>query len=240
MSPAATEDQRSPLMPIIKQHQAMLELPELRLPTQFSKGQLQGGGGFRVDALCSDERLSSSSSVADMAEEYAPSGETTPSEGGESASSESDPWAESLPAEASPERAPGAWVPSSFATPFEPDAEPNAEPDEEEAHSAIQALLSLQREASPALGPALFASSDSSSSSSYKDACVFARAHAPSTLLGAISKSDPTIRFYCRYPSCGKGYASTDAVRKHCRQRHLEWLRRLGHGCPALYCKWEE
>ena len=28
-------------------------------------------------------------------------------------------------------------------------------------------------------------------------------------------------------------------VRKHCRQRHLEWLRRLGHGCPALYCRWE-
>jgi len=44
-------------------------------------------------------------------------------------------------------------------------------------------------------------------------------------------------RYFCRYPGCGKGYASTDAVRKHCRQRHLEWLRRLGHGCPALYCR---
>jgi hypothetical protein len=44
-------------------------------------------------------------------------------------------------------------------------------------------------------------------------------------------------RYICRYPQCNKGYASTDAVRKHCRQRHLEWLRRLGHGCPALYCR---
>jgi len=45
-------------------------------------------------------------------------------------------------------------------------------------------------------------------------------------------------KFFCRYPGCGKGYASTDAVRKHCRQRHLEWLRTLGHGCPQLYCHW--
>lgn len=48
------------------------------------------------------------------------------------------------------------------------------------------------------------------------------------------------LRYFCKYPDCGKGYASTDAVRKHCRQRHLEWLRRLGHGCPALYCSWGE
>jgi len=48
------------------------------------------------------------------------------------------------------------------------------------------------------------------------------------------------LRYFCKYPECGKGYASTDAVRKHCRQRHLEWLRRLGHGCPALYCSWGE
>ena len=49
-----------------------------------------------------------------------------------------------------------------------------------------------------------------------------------------------TARFYCKFPRCGKAYSSTDAVRKHCRQRHLEWLRRLGHGCPALYCEWDE
>ena len=55
-----------------------------------------------------------------------------------------------------------------------------------------------------------------------------------------VGPSSTAARFYCRYPKCGKGYASTDAVRKHCRQRHLEWLRRLGHGCPALYCRWEE
>jgi len=55
-----------------------------------------------------------------------------------------------------------------------------------------------------------------------------------------FAAGDGDSRYFCRYPNCGKGYASTDAVRKHCRQRHLEWLRRLGHGCPALYCRWGE
>jgi hypothetical protein len=65
---------------------------------------------------------------------------------------------------------------------------------------------------------------------------------------GALGRSRPSpmpkpgadgeARYFCKYPHCGKGYASTDAVRKHCRQRHLEWLRKLGHGCPALYCRW--
>jgi|TARA_B110001469_G_C9435560_1_gene220987 hypothetical protein len=41
-------------------------------------------------------------------------------------------------------------------------------------------------------------------------------------------------------------YSSTDAVRKHCRKRHLEWLRKLDQMAahdrylpkPALYCRW--
>jgi len=53
-----------------------------------------------------------------------------------------------------------------------------------------------------------------------------------------MPKVDGEPRFFCRHPGCGKGYASTDAVRKHCRQRHLEWLRALGHGAPSLYCSW--
>ena len=36
-----------------------------------------------------------------------------------------------------------------------------------------------------------------------------------------------TCRFQCKYPNCMKMYSSTDAVRKHCRKRHLEWLRKL-------------
>ena len=32
----------------------------------------------------------------------------------------------------------------------------------------------------------------------------------------------------CRYPGCGKMYSSTDAVRKHCRQRHSVWLEQIG------------
>jgi len=55
-----------------------------------------------------------------------------------------------------------------------------------------------------------------------------------------------TCRFQCKYPACMKMYSSTDAVRKHCRKRHLEWLRKLdlmaAHDRylpkPALYCRW--
>ena len=37
---------------------------------------------------------------------------------------------------------------------------------------------------------------------------------------------------------CGRGYAyaSTDAVRKHARQNHRDWLKEQGQGCPSLYC----
>ena len=37
---------------------------------------------------------------------------------------------------------------------------------------------------------------------------------------------------------CGKFYASTDAVRKHCRKRHTEWLGQLEMSKPELYCRW--
>lgn len=117
--------------------------------------------------------------------------------------------------------------------------------DDDEAHGAVQALLALQRDDSPC---DLRQRASSLPSTFTIDAC-------PSSPPSPESADDsPTMRptampkpgqaqaarFYCRFPRCGKGYASTDAVRKHCRQRHLEWLRRLGHGCPALYCRWEE
>ncbi|KAL3917319.1 MAG: hypothetical protein SGPRY_006452, partial [Prymnesium sp.] len=44
-------------------------------------------------------------------------------------------------------------------------------------------------------------------------------------------------RYFCRYPGCKKVYATTDGVRKHCRQQHKQWLKRLGPGCPDLYCR---
>ena len=34
-------------------------------------------------------------------------------------------------------------------------------------------------------------------------------------------------RFVCKHPGCEREYASRDAVRKHCRLRHLAWLRSL-------------
>ena len=34
-------------------------------------------------------------------------------------------------------------------------------------------------------------------------------------------------RFVCKHPGCEREYASRDAVRKHCRIHHLQWLRTL-------------
>ena len=136
------------------------------------------------------------------------------------------------------------------------------------AQSAIHALLALQRDDSPRAMPSGQASSlplshfsSCHETSSFEtcppspttsalsmdspsfgpaDGASSAPASASAMASRGVGPSSTAARFYCRYPKCGKGYASTDAVRKHCRQRHLEWLRRLGHGCPALYCRWEE
>lgn len=134
------------------------------------------------------------------------------------------------------------------------------------AQSAIHALLALQRDdASPRAMPLGMGGQASSLPlslvSSYDETCppsptpsafsmdspsfgptgaASAPASASAMASRGVAPSSQAARFYCRFPKCGKGYASTDAVRKHCRQRHLEWLRRLGHGCPALYCRWEE
>ena len=39
--------------------------------------------------------------------------------------------------------------------------------------------------------------------------------------------ADGSSRFVCKHPGCDREYASRDAVRKHCRLRHLQWLRGL-------------
>jgi len=131
----------------------------------------------------------------------------------------------------------------------------------EEAEDAVMALLSLQR--NPSVADLQHSSSTSELSrisstadfssggtTSPREERVGEKRRAPSPFGGDYASgarhspvpkfaSEPgESRYFCRYPHCGKGYASTDAVRKHCRQRHLEWLRRLGHGCPALYCRW--
>lgn len=52
---------------------------------------------------------------------------------------------------------------------------------------------------------------------------------------GSERSSSPALgRYLCR--RCYKEYASTDAVRKHARQQHHDWLREQGQGCPSLYC----
>ena len=106
---------------------------------------------------------------------------------------------------------------------------------DKDAESAIMALLALQREPSPTADPSREPSPEGERRR---------RPASPGGLSlsrqGSICKPETASRFFCKFPKCGKAYASTDAVRKHCRQRHLDWLRRLGHGCPALYCRWED
>jgi len=51
----------------------------------------------------------------------------------------------------------------------------------------------------------------------------------------SASPAIPGRNYVCR--QCHREYASTDAVRKHCRQNHPEWLREQGQGCPTLYCQ---
>jgi len=40
--------------------------------------------------------------------------------------------------------------------------------------------------------------------------------------------------YMCR--QCQREYASTDAVRKHARMVHPDWIKAQGQGCPSLYC----
>jgi hypothetical protein len=222
MSPAAIPEQRSPCVPCIQEQQAG-EPADLTLPGNFKKKAAGAGEASPSRPLYSDdEHRSSAGSLVDRADECPTISEATPSEGGDSAT---ESWAdEPAPAAAYAPPTPICLPPA--ATP-RPAGHPEAD-----AHGAIQALLSLQREPSPTVPT-------DSPPAGCDVAFWSARAISPALLQGGISKSDSTIKFYCRFPSCGKGYASTDAVRKHCRQRHLEWLRRLGHGCPALYCRWD-
>ena len=46
-------------------------------------------------------------------------------------------------------------------------------------------------------------------------------------------------QFTCRHPACGKAYGCPDAVRKHCRKEHSDWLRSLPDLGPTTYCSWE-
>ena len=63
-----------------------------------------------------------------------------------------------------------------------------------------------------------------------------------STAAGPLKRrgvADRASQFTCKHPGCGKLYGCPDAVRKHCRKAHYEWLRSLGPVGPAGYCSWE-
>ena len=63
-----------------------------------------------------------------------------------------------------------------------------------------------------------------------------------STAAGPLKRrgvADRASQFTCKHPGCGKLYGCPDAVRKHCRKAHYDWLRSLGPVGPAGYCSWE-
>ena len=96
-------------------------------------------------------------------------------------------------------------------------------PSETAAEAAIRSLLDL-RQGSVAAAPAPRAE----------------RRHSPSS--GPLKRrgvADRASQFTCRHLGCGKAYGCPDAVRKHCRKAHQDWLRSLGHVGPAGYCSWE-
>ena len=96
-------------------------------------------------------------------------------------------------------------------------------PAETAAEAAIRSLLDL-RQGSVAAAPAPRAE----------------RRQSPSS--GPLKRrgvADRASQFTCRHLGCGKAYGCPDAVRKHCRKAHQDWLRSLGHVGPAGYCSWE-
>merc|ERR1719272_2627563 len=72
-----------------------------------------------------------------------------------------------------------------------------------------------------------------------------AAAAAAVNIMGAVGHYSSTLAadattgqvFECRYPGCLRHYGSTDAVRKHARKQHREWVGSLPSQGPAHYCR---
>ena len=108
-------------------------------------------------------------------------------------------------------------------------------PEEGEAGAAL--LLSLTDPASLLLGLQRGAPPDCPAVGPPRKTEAAAPGSTPQKRRGV---ADRASHFYCKHPDCGKSYGCPDAVRKHCRKKHPEWLRRLGASTgPAGYCRWD-
>jgi len=242
------EEVRLPLSPIEDNSLAEPPPPELELPVAFKGENVEPEGSTAVSRAGSAVPTEESRSPLTRLPENSSSGgagrppsaelffkaeldaelaeETTTEEGSRSTSPSLAPSLGLLDAIAPHEEDKGPAEASQGGLPLEMAVDKDAE-------SAIHALLALQREPSPTTPR----SRDSSPERFPR------RPLSPNLVKGSAIQKGGNLgeaRFFCRFPRCNKAYASTDAVRKHCRQRHLDWLRRLGHGCPALYCRWED
>ena len=113
--------------------------------------------------------------------------------------------------------------------------EARVSPEEGEAGAAL--LLSLTDPESLLLAFQRGAAPDSPAVGSLREMEAAAPDSAPQKRRGV---ADRASHFYCKHPDCGKSYGCPDAVRKHCRKKHSEWLRRLGASTgPSGYCRWD-
>ena len=85
--------------------------------------------------------------------------------------------------------------------------------------ASIDAAKEERLHALPPAGPLAIAKSKGDQKSDNANRAVAVRCCV------VLHDAQGSTRFVCRFPECGKEYASRDAVRKHCRLRHNEWLR---------------
>ena len=112
--------------------------------------------------------------------------------------------------------------------------EAGVSPEEGEAGAAL--LLSLTDPASLLLAFQRGAAPDSPAVGSLREMEAAAPDSVPQKPWGR-GVADRASHFFCKHPECDKSYSCPDAVRRHCRKKHSEWLGRQPVDCgPSAYC----
>ena len=112
--------------------------------------------------------------------------------------------------------------------------EAGVSPEEGEAGAAL--LLSLTDPASLLLAFQRGAAPDSPAVGSLREMEAAAPDSVPQKPWGR-GVADRASHFFCKHPECDKSYSCPDAVRRHCRKKHPEWLGRQPVDCgPSAYC----
>ena len=116
-----------------------------------------------------------------------------------------------------------------------------------EEGASLLLALGLAASHAPALAQAAAASSAQADAASpmLRRETPRARPASPREPASAASQlkrrgvADRASLFFCKFQGCNKSYGCPDAVRKHCRKQHSEWLRSLGNAGPSSYSYWD-